>query len=60
MIKAPLILAFLGLLTAMNVEDRALWTTSNGNAAPGALSASLNTTSINNIMQTFVPILAYF
>lgn len=50
MIKAPIILAFLGLLTAINVEDRALWTTSNGNAAPGALSASLNTTSINNIM----------
>lgn len=60
MIKAPLILAFLGLLSAIQVEDRALWTTSNGDATPGAISASLNTTSINNIMQTFVPILAYF
>jgi len=27
---------------------------------PGALSVSLNTTSINNIMQTFVPILSYY
>jgi hypothetical protein len=29
-------------------------------ASPGALSMSLNTTSINNLMNTFVPILAYF
>jgi hypothetical protein len=27
---------------------------------PGAVSMSLNTTSVNNIMQTFVPIMAYF
>ena len=29
-------------------------------AQPGALSMSLNSTSINNIMNTFVPIMAYF
>ena len=29
-------------------------------ASPGALSMSLNSTSINNIMTTFVPIMAYF
>lgn len=27
---------------------------------PGSIQASVNTTSISNIMQTFVPILAYF
>jgi len=32
----------------------------NVTPAPGALSMSLNTTSINNVMQTFVPILSYY
>ena len=32
----------------------------NATPVPGALEAELNTTSINNIMQTFVPLLSYF
>jgi hypothetical protein len=35
-------------------------TASNVAPTPGALSMSLNTTSINNLMQTFVPILSYY
>ena len=32
----------------------------NATPVPGALSMSLNTTSINNMLQTFIPILSYY
>mmetsp|Transcript_5416 Transcript_5416/g.9111 ORF Transcript_5416/g.9111 Transcript_5416/m.9111 type:complete len:93 (+) Transcript_5416:20-298(+) len=32
----------------------------HASAAPGSIDLSVNVTSIQNIMQTFVPILAYF
>jgi hypothetical protein len=48
----PSILAFVGL-TLMTVKAQL-------EAQPGAIELSLNSTSINNVMQTFVPILAYY
>jgi len=46
------ILAFVGV-ALMTVQAQLV-------AQPGAIELSLNATSINNVMQTFVPILAYY
>lgn len=46
------ILAFMGL-AIMTVQSQLV-------AQPGAIELSLNATSINNVMQTFVPIMAYY
>jgi hypothetical protein len=46
------ILALLGL-ALMTVQAQLV-------AQPGAIELSLNATSINNVMQTFVPIMAYY
>ena len=56
--KASLTCLFATLCTFMSAAN-AKWDASS-QAAPGAMSAYLNTTSLENIIQTFTPLVAYF
>jgi hypothetical protein len=50
----------LGLICAASVAATMTAFNENATPVPGALTASVNATSINNLMSTFVPLLSYF
>jgi len=60
MLRATLLL--LGICTAMEIatQDRTWVIPTTTDPKPGALHVSLNTTSMTNIMNSMVPLVAYF
>jgi hypothetical protein len=54
------ILAVASALALTNAKNILGWGQEEIAPRPGALALSVNTTSVNNLIQTFVPIMAYF